>query len=277
MRQRGFDRWGQHRLVAVLALASACFVALLAGGSAGAAPAGFVTWSGTQLELDGQPYRFSGINIYNANNATGCWYAMASGSTLEDSLSAISASGGPKVIRAWFFQALATTGGLRDWSGFDHTLSVAASRGVKVIVTLENQWRDCNGAEGGAGIFKNKTWYETGYTEVDPGLTTSYRDFVAEIVARYKDDPTILSWQLMNEAEAADSYSVDANNNLVVGPCSPGAGSALKSFAEDVSGLVKSIDPNHLPQPRHDRKRPMRRGKLGRVSRPAQHPDDRFV
>ena len=231
----------------LLALALVASTLLAVGSSIGyAAPPGFVTRSGASLELDGEPYVFTGINIYNANNATGCWYPMASGSVLEDSLTAISPSGGLKVIRAWFFQALATTGGQRDWSGFDHTLSVAAAHGVKVIVTLENQWKDCSGAEGGAGIYKNNVWYETGYTSVDTGLTQSYRDYVAAIVARYKDNPTVLMWQLMNKAEAADSATEDANGNLVVGPCSSGAGTALREWAADVSGLVKSIDPNHL-------------------------------
>jgi hypothetical protein len=218
--------------VTVAALALAAAVA-----PAQAAPPGFVTRNGNQLELDGQSYRFTGINIYNANNATGCWYPMASGSTLDDSLAAISPGGGPKVIRAWFFQALATIDGQRDWSGFDHTLAVAAARGVKVIVTLGNQWIDCDGAEGGAGSYKTKAWYQTGYTQPDPAGTLSYRDYVEETVTRYKNDPTILAWQLINEAEAKDAQD---------GACSTDAGAALKTFAEDVSGLIKSIDPDHL-------------------------------
>ncbi len=98
------------RLGAVAGAALAMGLVAVSGAvnSAEAAPAGFVTRSGTTLQLDGQPYRFTGINVYNANNASGCWYPMGSGSTLDDSLAAISASGGPKVIRAWFFQALAT-------------------------------------------------------------------------------------------------------------------------------------------------------------------------
>ncbi len=225
------------------ALALAVLGAVLAGlpggiAPASAAPPGFVTASGTTLELDGQPYRFTGINVYNATNASGCWYPMASGSTLDDSLTAISASGGPKVMRSWFFQALATTGGVRDWSGFDHTLAVAAAHGTKVIVTLGNQWIDCDGPAGGAGSFKDEAWYTGGYAQPDPGGTVSYRDWVAEIVARYKDDPTILAWQLMNEAEVKPSAGS--------GSCSVNAAGILKSFAADVSGLIKSIDPNHL-------------------------------
>ena len=220
---------------AALTLVCALAAVLPAAGSTQAA-ASFVTRAGSQLLLDGKPYRFTGINIYNANNASGCWYALASGSGLDDSLGAI--GGGSKVIRAWFFQALATSGGGRDWSGIDHTLSVAAAHGARVIVTLGNQWKDCDGPAGGAGSFKDEAWYTGGYTQPDPAGTESYRDWVAEIVARYKDDPTILAWQLMNEAEVKPSESS--------GSCSVDAEGILKAFAADVSGLIRSTDSDHL-------------------------------
>ena len=54
---------------------------------------------------------------------------------------------------------------------------------------------------------------------------------------RYRDDPTVLMWQLMNEAEAPASSS---------GPCLPTAATTLRTWAADVSSLVKSLDTNHL-------------------------------
>jgi mannan endo-1,4-beta-mannosidase len=195
-------------------------------------PSPFVERAGTRLFLQGNPYRFTGLNIYNANSDGDCWYAMSSGSTLGDSLDAIGS--GKEAIRAWFFQSLATSGGQRDWSAFDHTLSVARAHGVKVIATLTNQWGDCE-----AGGYKTDAWYTDGYKgQADPGGTVSYRSWVSEIVSRYRNDPTILAWQLVNEAEVKPSR--DASN------CSLNAAATLKSFATDVSGLIKSIDPNHL-------------------------------
>jgi mannan endo-1,4-beta-mannosidase len=91
--------------------------------SASATSRGFVTRSGTQLYLDGRPYRFTGLNVYNANSTGSCWYAMSTGPILDDSLASMGA--GNEAIRAWFFQSLATTNGRRDWSAFDHTLAVA--------------------------------------------------------------------------------------------------------------------------------------------------------
>jgi mannan endo-1,4-beta-mannosidase len=214
------------------ALAGVCaIVCLVLPASSSAAGSPFVTRAGKQLVLKGKAYRFTGLNIYNANSRGECWYAMASGPILDDSLRAIGP--GKEAFRAWFFQSLATIGGQRDWSAFDHTLSVARARGVKVIATLTNQWGDCE-----SGGYKTGDWYTTGYTQTDPGGTVSYRNWVAEVVARYRDDPTILAWQLVNEAEVKPS--------LESSDCSPGASHLLKSFASDVSALVKSVDPNHL-------------------------------
>ncbi len=242
MRQAPGWSWshGLVNPVAVIAVLLPIAVLTIVGGSSAAMAAqpGFVTRSGTSLELDGQPYRFTGMNVYNANNLSGCWYPMGSGPTLDESLSAMSNAGGPKVMRSWFFQSLATVGGVRDWSAIDNTLAVAQSHGTKVIVTLGNQWKDCDGLNGGAGSFKDEAWYTGGYTQPDAAGTVSYRGWVAEIVERYKDDSTILAWQLMNEAEVKPSEGS--------GSCSANAAQILKSFADDVSGLIKSIDANHL-------------------------------
>ena len=149
------------------ALISALSLALPASAEAQGSSS-FVTRSGTQLRLDGQAYRFTGINIYNANNASGCWYPLSNGPDLGASLDAI--GGGAKVIRAWFFQALATSAGARDWNGIDHTLSVAAAHGVRVIATLGNQWIHCDGPAGGAGSYKDDAWYTNGYKQPDPAV-----------------------------------------------------------------------------------------------------------
>ena len=215
-----------------LAVWLAVMVAVAIAQPEGAAATGqFVTRVGTQLRLDGVPYRFTGLNIYNANSGGACAPAMSSGPALDDALTAIGP--GKAAMRAWFFQSLATNAGVRDWNAFEHTLSVARAHGVKVIPVLTNQWGDCEEPTG----YKNENWYQTGYTATDSSGTTSYRNWVAEIVNRYKNDPTILAWQLINEGEVKPSVS---------GACSVNGASLLRSFAADVAGLVKSIDSNHL-------------------------------
>jgi mannan endo-1,4-beta-mannosidase len=205
-------------------------------------PTGFVESDGTRLVLDGKPFFFTGMNIYNAaNNAQRdsrrCWYPMGSGDILDRSLTALGP--GTEVIRAWFFQTQATDDhGQRDWSGMDHTLATAKAHGMRVIPVLVNQWGNCEGTPGTDSGYKNDEWYRSRYrSEVTPGTLVPYRDWVTEVVTRYRNDPTILAWQLVNEAEAALAYG---------GDCPPTATETLVRFATDMANLVKSIDPNHL-------------------------------
>jgi mannan endo-1,4-beta-mannosidase len=198
---------------------------------------GFVTRVGTSLYLNGSPYRFVGLNIYNANSdgsgtSKGCSYALSSGSGLDSSLTAIGS--GQEAFRAWFFQGFAITNGGRDWSAFDHTLSAAAAHNEKVVVTLGNQWGDCDSSDR----YKPLSWYQGAYaTQIDPGYLTTYRQWVNDVVTRYKDNPAILMWQFMNEAEAknADGSCTESS-----------AASALGGFAAAIGQLTKAIDQKHL-------------------------------
>lgn len=194
---------------------------------------GFVTRYGTSLWLNGRQFRFAGLNIYNANSIDMCWYPLGSGSGLDQSLSDIGA--GQTVFRAWFFQRLATRSGVRDWSAFDHTLAVARAHGERVIATLTNQWTDCEESIPG---YKNQAWYQSGYrSHLDSSVPASYRDWVAEIVSRYRNNPTIMAWQLVNEAEDPLAQG---------GTCAATAPATMRAFALDTAGLIKSIDRNHL-------------------------------
>ena len=175
---------------------------------------GFVGRSGTGLVLNGAPYRFTGLNIYNANSRWNCWYDLQSPSLLSGSLAMI--GGGQEVFRAWFFEPLAVTNGARDWSAFDQTLATARSHGQRVIVTLADHWGACD-RDG----VKSTEWYRTGYK-------VWYRAWVAEVVSRYRNDSTVLMFQLMNEAESC------------------GGSGDLRAFADDVAGMIKGIDPTHL-------------------------------
>ena len=192
-----------------------------------------VTRRWSELFVGNLPFRFTGLNIYNAANTQGCWYRLGNSSTLGSALDAIGP--GQQVFRTWFYQPLAMVNGARDWSGFDEALATARSRDERVIVTLADQWGDCDAP---SRTYKSESWYRTGYrSQVGSGALLPYRAWVAEVVSRYRDNPMILFWQLMNEAEDAVS---------LYGRCSPTASRTLKRFVQDMARLVKSIDANHL-------------------------------
>ena len=221
-------------LLLTLLLAAVALLTLPAPAPAATGPtAGFVRASGTQLVLDGHPYRFTGYNVFSA---TGRGYRCGPWVDLNAAFDAWGP--GVEVFRTWFFQNLATTDGVRDWSEFDRILATARARGYRVIAVLANQWTSCDEGYG----YKTDQWYRGGYLQKDPQGTVSYRDWVREIVDRYKDDPAILMWQLVNEPEANDR---DWNFNSYFS-CPGDAPDVLRNWAAQITSDIKAIDSNHL-------------------------------
>jgi len=187
--------------------------------------------------LDGEPVRFTGVNVWNAtDNPAAPEYR---GNPLD--LSTASAGFGPgiHVVRVWFFQRLATShGGARDWSTFDNTLRAAREHNLKVIAVLGNQWADCEGYGSAEAGYRSDQWYRAGYRdESPPDQPSTYLGWVREVVSRYRLDPTIMMWQLMNEPEDATSFR---------GRCPSDAGTMLRSFVSEVGREVRAIDGRHL-------------------------------
>ena len=196
----------------------------------------FVTRRGTLLTLNGRPFEFRGFNVYNINGDGDCGYAIPN---LDTELSAMGSQ--VNVVRGWFFQFTATnhTTKGRDWRKMDATLATLRSRGIRVIATLADEWGACEGSQPRSPLTID--WYRGGYrtTPYDRDVSASYRDWVAQVVTRYKDDPTILAWQLMNEPTAVS----DASNAC---PDQDAAFAALRQWASDIAALVKRIDHHHL-------------------------------
>jgi mannan endo-1,4-beta-mannosidase len=188
---------------------------------------GFVSRSLTELRSDGRGFRFDGLNIPDATGAP-CWHP----SDLSKSLDAIGP--GQEVARVFSFQRTATTNGARDWTYVDRMLSIFRAHGERVIMVLTDQWKGQPCTDSATD--RTLAWYQTGYRTTIEGATT-YRDWVSQVVGRYRDDPTIAFWQLVNEGEARNPG----------GTCSESiAREALRAFADDIGGLVKSLDANHL-------------------------------
>ena len=152
-------------------------------------------------------------------------------------------------MRAWFFQGLATSGGVRDWSGFDHALAVAAAHGTRVIVTLAQPMarlrrrRRRSRYVQGRRLVRNRL----PASQIPFSGLESYRDWVAEIVAQIQgqpDDPRVAA-VIEPEAEVKPTTSATS--------CSPNAGDPLlTNFATDVSG-VDQVDRSEPPRQRSAR------------------------
>ena len=165
---------------------------------------GFVTACETKFCLEGATFRFDGFNMFYVNSRNNDLQSCGETVSTSELEGAFEKQVGAEAVRAWFFQPTATAEGKRNWIAFDNTLSVAAAHHLKVIVALQNQWSNCVRSEFG---YKTQAWYEKGYKEKQGTALTSYREYVKEVVERYKNNPTILTWQLVNESEAKTASS----------------------------------------------------------------------
>jgi len=91
------------------------------------------------------------------------------------------------------------------------------------------------------GRSKTVDWYENGYTRANDGYPLSFRDFAAEVAARYATEPAIAFWQLVNEAApqtpTPDGGSVCDNARSM---------RALRSFSDAMVTAIRSAGSDHL-------------------------------
>jgi endo-1,4-beta-mannosidase len=187
----------------------------------------FVTAQGGHLFADGHRFRFVGANRYDVASSPAYTCGNYYDDAKLDALLGELASTGATVLRCWAFQRF--TAGANDFSSLDRVIATARAHNLKLIFTLENEWADCTGYDAASSDGrKSAAWYESGYFTTPLGSDAlAYRDYARVLVERYRDEPQIAMWQLMNEAESSD-------------------GDALYAFALDMSQLVKTIDPSHL-------------------------------
>jgi mannan endo-1,4-beta-mannosidase len=194
------------------------------------AGAGFVGRQGTAFVRDAVPLRPIGVNFYSAAGDPAIFQCGPRqddpDAQLDDYFRRIRSETGSTVVRFWAFQSY--TGGGTDWRALDRVVRLAKAHGLLLIPVLENQWADCT-----LGGPRDAGWYAGRYREPDGGYPLAYEEYVRRVVTRYRDEPAILAWMLMNEAEAKR-------------PDGTGDPDALYGFAEQMSRLVKELDPNHL-------------------------------
>ena len=120
------------------------------------------------------------------------------------------------------------------FQGLDYLLDEARSSGVKLILAFTSYWTPTGGVPEylkWGGSTKTTDFY------TNPAIIEMYQNFVRTILLRrntingrlYRDDPTVMAWDLLNEPRCPDCP----------------AGTVAKWFAQQAA-FVRSIDPNHL-------------------------------
>lgn len=200
-----------------------------------AADSGFVTRSGRQLMLDGKEFRFVGANLYDA--AASDRYSCNPGKRLSDAdllttLEYLHNEAGATVLRFWAYQTY-TQGGT-FFAGVDRVIAAAKKVGMKVLPVLEDGPGNCTTIDPAVSkaLYQGDTWYSEGYKVPYGNASTSYRNYVKVITAHYANNPTILAWSMMNEADTAAR--------------DPFGRPVLVDFATDIAAQIRSVDTHHL-------------------------------
>jgi mannan endo-1,4-beta-mannosidase len=235
-------------------------------GAGGRGRPAFVQTDGPRLVIDGKPFRFVGANA-------ALMYRDDDRARMPETLRQ-AAQTGIKVVRVWAsgeggpndvqpiadFNDWPRTHSFRSTPGkwneaelifLDRVLVEAARNGLRVQLCLANWWRDTGGVTQylrWAGIegadddkypfgINNEKAMQFYSNETARRL---YREHVEKIATRrnsvngilYRDDPTIFGYELMNEAQ-----------------CLTGRWAERRAWMAEMSGYLKSLDPDHLIAP----------------------------
>lgn len=203
----------------------------------------FVTVSSDMLFLGSDEFRFVSFNVPNLLILEDPDWHKIDPWEQEDAIRSVRMMGG-RVIRTY---TLSVVGGIRPAEGgnqlahimgignyneelflcLDKAIQLAGENGVYLIIPFIDEWNWFGGvAEFSALYGKSKTQFFT-----DATVKQGFKDLLYYVLNRtntytgvkYKDDPTILAWELGNELR-----------------------SATDAWIGEMSAYIKSIDSNHL-------------------------------
>ncbi|XP_027353756.1 mannan endo-1,4-beta-mannosidase 7-like [Abrus precatorius] len=208
------------------------------------ADGGFVRTRGVQLMLNGSPYYANGFNAY--------WlmYVASDPSQRTKVSSAFqeATKHGLNIARTWAF----SDGGYKPlqyapgsyneqmFQGLDFAIAEARRYGIKLVLSLVNNYENLGGKKQyvewarsqGQSINSEDDFF------TNPVVKGYYKNHIKAVLTRrnsltgvtYKDDPTIMAWELMNEIRCPSDQS----------------GRTVQAWITEMASYLKSIDGNHL-------------------------------
>jgi len=184
-----FMRTSKPLLAAVVIMAMASLSA--------APPAGYIYREGTQLYLNGEQYKFAGINW---DVAEGCWTGEAATPEAADRF--FRELNPRSMTRVWVMPG-------NDLSVYDVIFDAAKANDQYLCITLFNGLSDCN----------NHT------VNYSSSLPASEKDWIDAVVSRHAGDPVSAMFEIANEAHEGDNVKgwydavaarIKANNPLAL-------------------------------------------------------------
>jgi hypothetical protein len=215
-------------------------------------PAGaFVSVAGNQFRVAGSPFAFVGANLDVMHGQARARAAATIAAAADDGLTVgrIWALGeGDAQSPVWSQQYQLFRVAPDRWLDaadrqLDLVLATARAHGLRVIITLSNNWDDFGGIRqylAWAGLpsdgFGNRDAFFS-----DERTRAFYRAHLEHLLGRvnsltgvaYVDDPTIFAWELMNESMVA----------------TPAGAAARAAWIESMARFIKARDGHHLVTP----------------------------
>ncbi|KAF2531528.1 hypothetical protein F2Q70_00031210 [Brassica cretica] len=205
---------------------------------------GFVRTKGVQFSLNGYPYYANGFNAY--------WLMyVASDPSQRPKISAAfqeASRHGLTVARTWAF----SDGGYRPlqyspgsynedmFQGLDFAIAEARRHGIKIILSFANNYVSFGGKKQYVDWARSRGRPVSSEDDffTDFLVKDFYKNHMKAVLNRfntftkvhYRDDPTIMAWELMNEPRC---------------PSDP-TGRTIQAWITEMAAHVKSLDRNHL-------------------------------
>jgi mannan endo-1,4-beta-mannosidase len=223
----------------------------------------FVVRQGSELELSGKPFRFVGSNNY---------YPMYASQFMVDSLLDQARASGFDVMRVWGSLVIGNADGSNSvdpgntsvyfqfWNGsapafndgdsglkhLDYVVYKAGQDHLKLVLPLVNNWSAFGGIDQYVQ-WTGGTFHDEFFT--NPTIKVWYKDWILHLLnhvnfysgVKYKDDPTIMMWELANEPRCKGSVpngKYPASSNCT--------SDTLTAWAAEMSAYIKQNDHHHL-------------------------------
>lgn len=231
-------------------------------------PASFIKTSGTEFTIDGRPFFVTGVNNHYLTFGSRDEVirvlddAVAMGANvvrifLQPVIGSL--DGSTPTIWNWRLEGdandlavkgtyllywdpsqnrMAINDGADGMQKVDFLIAEAGKRRLRLIVAVLDFWAYTGGVQ------QMRAWYgsqdESRFFFGDPRTKRDYRTWVRHVVQRvnlltglaYRDDPTIMAWELMNEGNAEPE-------------------TLRLAWTAEMSAYVKSLDSNHLVSSGH--------------------------
>ncbi|XP_042396445.1 mannan endo-1,4-beta-mannosidase 5-like [Zingiber officinale] len=223
-----------------------CVLALVAATTAAADLPGFIERYGRTFWTEGSEFLFNGFNAYWLMGDAASPYSNGSKVT---ALFEEAAAAGLTVCRTWAFydgysnDSLQVTPGVyheQVFKGLDFVIAEARKKGIRLILSLVNNYKDYGGRpqyvdwarRAGLAVPSDDDFYTH---DVIKGYFKEHIEYILNRTntftnITYKNDPTIMAWELMNEPHCESDPS----------------GKIVTAWVQEMATFLKSIDRKHL-------------------------------